>query len=152
MTKYYIKVDKDTGFPDKSTAPALKAADDLTEVEIPTTSIQYFTRYWWLYAILDGGGVQAPGNLPDLSIDGLQSVIDQQGAQLATALDTITAQAKQLEQLNTLLPQVQKMVVSMTQAQTQSDATVKQLQTLGMQLTQQLTLVQQAQTTTKEGE
>lgn len=111
MTKYYVKPDSDGKFPDKDTTPVLEAADGLVEVSIPTTSIQYFTRYWWMYALLENGGVQAPGNLPDLSIDGLQSIIDQQGDQLDNAQDTIKT--------------LQSMAGTLTQQQTELNATLK---------------------------
>lgn len=147
MTKYYVKPDSDGKFPDKDTAPALEAADGLVEVSIPTTSIQYFTRYWWMYALLDNGGVQAPGNLPDLSIDGLQSIINQQGAQLDDAQGTITT--------------LQSMAGTLTQQQTQLNATLDKanetitgLQSMAGTLMQQVTQLstgtdQNTDTTTK---
>lgn len=116
MTKYYVKPDTDGKFPDKDTAPALEMADGLVEVSIPTTSIQYFTRYWWMYALLDNGGVQAPGNLPDLSIDGLQSIINQQGAQLDNALGTIKTQKTTIEGM-------QKALGESTKAQVEAQKT-----------------------------
>lgn len=135
---YYAKVGDD-GYLDADTPLALEPADGLTEITNVSDpiSIQFFTRYWSKYRYIDNGQVQAPGNLPDLTIDALRQVIAQQAT-------TVSQQAKQLDQLNTLLPQVQTMVVQSTQAQAKSDATVTQLQTLGMQLTQQLALIQSA--------
>lgn len=140
MTKYYVKPDTDGKFPDKDIAPALEMADGLVEVSIPTTSIQYFTRYWWMYALLGNGKVQAPGNLPDLSIDGLQSIIDQQGSQIET-------QADQLKQYDTLLPEMQKMLVSSSKAQAESAATQDQFKTMMVEMSKTLAQMQSAQST-----
>lgn len=135
---YFVKV-ADDGFLDADTVPSLEPADGLTEITNVTDTIsqQYFTRWWSKYRYIDNGMVQAPSNLPDLSIDALRDVVSRQET-------TISVQATQLSQLNTLVPQVQKMVVQSTQAQAKADTTVTQLQKLSIQLTQQLALVQSA--------
>ena len=74
MPIYYVKPDSDNKFPDKDTTPVLEPADGLRAANIPTTSVQYFLRYWWMYAFKsdDSQEVTAPGNLPNLDIDYLQ--------------------------------------------------------------------------------
>lgn len=96
MSIYYVKSDSDNQFPDKDTTPVLEPADGLRAVNIPTTSVQYFLRYWWMYAFKgdDSQEVTPPGNLPNLDIDYLQGLIDQQGKQ-------IDQQTKNIESLQT---------------------------------------------------
>ncbi|QMU08567.1 hypothetical protein [Levilactobacillus suantsaii] len=121
MPIYYVKPDSDNQFPDKDTAPVLEPADGLRAVNIPTTSIQYFTRYWWMYAFKsdDSQEVTAPGNLPNLDIDYLQGLIDQEGETiqgLQTALGSATkAQVEAQQQFVTTQEQFQKQFVSLSQ-------------------------------------
>ncbi|WP_369707369.1 hypothetical protein AB8Z00_04960 [Levilactobacillus brevis] len=128
MPIYYVKPDSDNKFPDKDTTPVLEPADDLRAVNIPTTSIQYFLRYWWMYAFKGDGSqeVTAPGNLPNLDIDYLQGLIDKQDDQinqqtttikgLQTALGSATkAQVEAQQQFVTTQEQFQKQFVSLSQ-------------------------------------
>ena len=128
MSVYYVKPDSDNKFPDKDTTPVLESAEGLRAVNIPTTSIQYFTRYWWMYAFKGDSSqeVTAPGNLPNLDIDYLQGLIDQQGEQaekrdktiegLQTALGSATkAQVEAQQQFVTTQEQFQKQFVSLSQ-------------------------------------
>lgn len=128
MPIYYVKPDSDNKFPDKETTPVLEPADDLRAVNIPTTSVQYFTRYWWMYAFKsdDSQEVTAPGNLPNLDIDYLQGMIDKQGDQISqqtmtikglqTALGSATkAQVEAQQQFVTTQEQFQKQFVSLSQ-------------------------------------
>lgn len=128
MPIYYVKPDSDNKFPDKDTTPALDPADGLRAVNIPTTSVQYFTRYWWMYAFKrdDSQEVTAPGNLPNLDIDYLQGLIDQQGEQaekrdktiegLQMALGSATkAQVEAQQQFVTTQEQFQKQFVGLSQ-------------------------------------
>ncbi|MCW3777949.1 hypothetical protein [Levilactobacillus namurensis] len=128
MPIYYVKSDTNNQFPDKDTTPMLEPADGLRAVNIPTTSIQYFTRYWWMYAFKsdDSQEVIAPGNLPNLDIDYLQGLIDKQGDQinqqtmtikgLQTALGSATkAQVESQQQFVTTQEQFQKQFVSLSQ-------------------------------------
>ncbi|WP_024746632.1 hypothetical protein [Levilactobacillus namurensis] len=121
MPIYYVKPDSDNQFPDKDTAPVLEPADGLRAVNIPTTSIQYFTRYWWMYAFKsdDSQEVTAPGNLPNLDIDYLQGLIDKEGETiqgLQTALGSATkAQVEAQQQFVTTQEQFQKQFVSLSQ-------------------------------------
>lgn len=78
MTVYYVKPDSDNEFPDKDTVPALESAEGLVAVDIPATSVQYFTRYWWMYRLMENSRVEAPGNLPSLDIDYLKGLVDEQ--------------------------------------------------------------------------
>lgn len=132
MPIYYVKPDTDNQFPDKSTAPVLESADGLRAVNIPTTSIQYFTRYWWMYAFKgdDSQEVTAPGNLPNLDIDYLQGLIDKEGETiqgLQTALGSATkAQVEAQQQFVTTQEQFQKQFGSLSQ---QIVAVQKQLAT-----------------------
>ncbi len=140
MSQFYMQRDAD-GFGAKL-ATALTADDDATKwimVTIAADNDIDFKQNFAHYQIHDDGTVVRGGDSA-VTVEALNQ-------RLATALDTVEAQAKQLKQLNTLLPQVQQMVTSMTQAQAQSDATVKQLQQLGMQLTQQFALLQVGTTT-----
>ncbi|MCP9614881.1 hypothetical protein [Levilactobacillus brevis] len=121
MPIYYVKPDSDNQFPDKDTTPALEPADGLRAVNIPTTSIQYFTRYWWMYAFKgdDSQEVTAPGNLPNLDIDYLQGLIDKEGETiqgLQTALGSATkSQVEAQQQFVTTQEQFQKQFVSLSQ-------------------------------------
>lgn len=148
MSQFYMQRDAD-GFGAKL-ATALTAEDDATKwimVTIARDNDLDFKQNFQRYQINDDGTVVRGGKNA--------TTIEDLNKRLATALDTVEAQANQLKQLNTLVPQVQQMVVQMTQSQAQSDATVKQLQTLGMQLTQQLALLKAPTTTdtaTKEAE
>ncbi len=110
MPIYYVKPDSDNKFPDKDTTPALEQADGLRAANIPTTSIQYFTRYWWMYAFKgdDSQEVTAPGNLPNLDIDYLQGLIDQQGKQIeqqAKNIESLKTENKSLKSANELTQQ-----------------------------------------------
>ncbi|MGI1749779.1 hypothetical protein ACRPNP_06130 [Levilactobacillus brevis] len=121
MPIYYVKPDTDNKFPDKDTTPVLEPADGLRAVDIPTTSVQYFTRYWWMYAFKsdDSQEVTAPGNLPNLDIDYLQGLIDKEGETiqgLQTALGSATkAQVEAQQQFVTTQEQFQKQFVSLSQ-------------------------------------
>lgn len=132
MSIYYVKPDSDNQFPDKDTTPVLDPADGLRAVNIPTTSIQYFTRYWWMYAFKsdDSQEVTAPGNLPNLDIDYLQGLIDKEGETiqgLQTALGSATkAQVEAQQQFVTTQEQFQKQFGSLSQ---QIVAVQKQLAT-----------------------
>ncbi|WP_461243688.1 hypothetical protein [Secundilactobacillus muriivasis] len=142
MPIYYVKPDSDNKFPDKDTTPALDPADGLRAVNIPTTSIQYFTRYWWMYAFKrdDSQEVTPPGNLPNLDIDYLQGLIDQQGTQLEGAIKTNNDLKKLASDLT--LQQAQ-----LNQSVNESKETIKSLQTLAGQLTLTVTQMQVNQTT-----
>ena len=128
MPIFHVKPDSDNNFPDKETTPTLDPADGLRAVNIPTTSVQYFTRYWWMYAFKsdDSQEVIAPGNLPNLDIDYLQGLIDKQDDQinqqtmtikgLQTALGSATkAQVEAQQQFVTTQEQFQKQFVSLSQ-------------------------------------
>ncbi|WP_061776540.1 hypothetical protein [Levilactobacillus senmaizukei] len=121
MPIYYVKPDSDNKFPEKDTMPVLESADGLRAVNIPTTSIQYFTRYWWMYAFKsdDSQEVTAPGNLPNLDIDYLQGLIDKEGETiqgLQTALGSATkAQVEAQKQFVTTQEQFQKQFVGLSQ-------------------------------------
>ncbi|WP_282801115.1 hypothetical protein [Secundilactobacillus kimchicus] len=131
---YYVKPDSklNNEFPDKDTAPALEPADGLQEVDVPATSVQYFTRYWWQYRLLDNGRLQAPGNLPNVDIDYLQGIVDQQADKLGQALTTVG-------QLQTALANAAKAQV---QAQQQFVKTQEQFQKQFVGLSQQIVAVQ----------
>ena len=87
MTTYYVKPDSNNEFPDKDTIPVLKQMSGLQAVDVPLTSVQYFTRYWWMYRLLDNGRVEAPGNLPSLDIDYLTGLVDKQSETIENLKD-----------------------------------------------------------------
>ncbi|ARW22448.1 hypothetical protein [Levilactobacillus brevis] len=110
MPIYYVKPDSDNQFPDKDTTPVLEPADGLRTVNIPTTSVQYFLRYWWMYAFKGDGSqeLKAPGNLPPLDNDYLQELIDQQGKQIeqqAKNIESLKTENKSLKSANELTQQ-----------------------------------------------
>lgn len=110
MPIYYVKSDSDNQFPDKETTPVLESADGLRAVNIPTTSLQYFLRYWWMYAFKgdDSQEVTAPGNLPNLDIDYLQGLIDQQDEQIEQQtknIESLQTENKSLKSANELTQQ-----------------------------------------------
>ena len=124
---YYVKLDTDgwiTG------TPATEQATDssLTAVDIPVTSIQYFLRYPTKYRVVSGE-LQAPANLPDLSIDSLKSIIDQQAGQLSTALDTINKQNDLIKAANATIQSLQATAGTLGGQLAQSSVTVTKLQT-----------------------
>ncbi|KRK48203.1 hypothetical protein [Secundilactobacillus kimchicus] len=136
--KYYVKPDSKLNgeFPDKDTAPVLETADGLQEVDVPATSVQYFTRYWWQYRLLGNGRLQAPGNLPSLEINYLQGIIDQQ----ANRLDQTFSNATNLEQVLDAATRAQ------TEAQQRFTQQSQQFQEQFGSLTQQIVKLQQTVT------
>lgn len=134
MPIYYVKPDSDNKFPDKDTTPVREQADGLRAVNIPTTSVQYFLRYWWMYAFKgdDSQEVTAPGNLPNLDIDYLQGLIDQQGEQAEK-------QTKMIQGLQEALSSATKAQV---EAQQQFVSTQEQFQKQFVSLSQQIVAVQ----------
>ncbi|MBT9670837.1 hypothetical protein GPK34_02135 [Secundilactobacillus kimchicus] len=140
--KYYIKPDSklNNEFPDKDTVPALEPADGLQEVDVPATSVQYFTRYWWQYRLLGNGHLQAPGNLPNLDIDYLKDIVDQQANRLdqtfsnATNLQQVLgnatrAQTEAQQRFTQQSQQFQEQFGSLTQQMVKLQQTVTELQT-----------------------
>ena len=110
MPIYYVKPDSDNMFPDKDTTPVLEQADGLRAVNIPTTSVQYFLRYWSHYAFKGDNSqeVTAPGNLPNLDIDYLQGLIDKQGEQIEQQtknIESLQTENKDLKSANTFTQQ-----------------------------------------------
>lgn len=125
---YYVKLDTDgwvTG------TPATEQATDnsLTAVNVPVTSIQYFLRYPTKYRVVNGE-LQAPANLPDLSIDLLKSIIDQQAGQLSTALDTINKQNDLIKAANATIKSLQATAGALGGQLAQSSVTISKLQTV----------------------
>ncbi|MQM78814.1 hypothetical protein [Lentilactobacillus buchneri] len=142
MTKYYIKPDKNNEFPDKGIAPVLEVADGLIEVDIPATSVEYFTRYWWMYRLQDNGQVQAPGNLPDTTIDYLQSLIDQQSQQINAQNTQINTLVSTTQDLQTVSGKLGGQLAQALASNAAAQQTIKDLQTtagkLGGQVAQLL--------------
>lgn len=101
MTKYWIKFNSDGLLTE---APLTEAKDGYTEVEVPATSVQYLTRYWQAYRYdADRKTLLAPANLPNLDIDALKSLIDQQSQSISQQTDTINKQAATIKDLQTSL-------------------------------------------------
>lgn len=124
---YYVKLDTDgwvTG------TPATEQATDssLTAVNIPVTSIQYFLRYPTKYRVVNGE-LQAPANLPDLDIDSLKSIVDQQANQLSTALNTINKQNDLINASNATIQSLQETAGALGGQLAQSSVTISKLQT-----------------------
>lgn len=129
MFTYYVKTDKDGFITD---APALDAADGLTAVTCGATTKDYLLKYYTKYRV-DNGNLVAPGNLPDMSIEALQNIINQQGSQLDTALATIkTLQAM----AGTLTTQQTQLNTTLTKANDTIDGLQKMAGTLTLQATQ----------------
>lgn len=137
MTQYYVKADSD-GF--VAEAPVLEPAEGLVTVEVPTTSIDYFLRYYTKYA-LNGTTLSAPGNLPDLNIDYLRDIIDRQGKQLDLSVSTV-------EDLKQMLSQSAQAQADLSNQVTNAQTTIQQLQDLASQLTQQIAMLSMAQPAT----
>lgn len=124
---YYVKLDTDgwiTG------TPATEQATDssLTAVNIPVTSIQYFLRYPTKYRVVNGE-LQAPANLPDLDIDSLKAIVDQQANQLSTALDTINKQNDLINAADATIKNLQATAGSLGGQLAQSSVMISKLQT-----------------------
>lgn len=131
MPIYYVKPDSDNQFPDKDTTPELESADGLRAVNIPFSSIQYFVRRWWMYRFKSDNSQEmvSPGNLyPDLDIDYLRGLTDQQA-------EVIETQAKTIQDLQKASGQI-----GGAQAQTAVDTT--SLKKIAAQLGGQLAQIQ----------
>ena len=124
---YYVKLDTDGWVTD---IPATEQAADnsLTAVDIPITSVQYFLRYPTKYRVVNGQ-LQAPANLPDLDIDSLKAIIDQQAMQLSTALDTINQQNDLIKASNATIKSLQVTAGTLGGQLAQSSVTISNLQT-----------------------
>lgn len=123
---YYVTLDTDgwvTGTPVTEQA----ADNSLTAVNIPVTSIQYFLRYPTKYRVVNGE-LQAPANLPDMDIDSLKSIVDQQATQLSTALDTINQQNDLIKASNATIKSLQATAGSLGGQLAQSSVTISKLQ------------------------
>lgn len=123
---YYVTLDTDgwvTG------TPATEQATDnsLTAVNVPVTSIQYFLRYPTKYRVVKGE-LQAPANLPDLDIDSLKSIVDQQANQLSTALDTINKQKDLINAADATIQSLQATAGALGGQLAQSSVTTNNLQ------------------------
>lgn len=123
---YYVKLDTDgwvTG------TPATEQATDssLTAVNIPVTSIQYFLRYPTKYRVVNGE-LRAPANLPDLDIDSLKSIINQQANQLSTALDMINKQNDIINASHATIQSLQTTAGTLGGQLAQSSVTISKLQ------------------------
>lgn len=141
MSQFYMQRDAD-GFGAKL-ATVLTADDDATKwimVTIATDNDIDFKQNFQRYQIHDDGTVVRGGDNA--------TTIEDVNKELADALDTIKAQAEQLKQLNTLLPQVQQMVVASTKAQAESTATQNQFKTMMVEMSKTLAQMQAAQSTT----
>jgi len=127
--EYYITKD-DKGF--VNVLPELEPKDGYTKVEVGETDKEYFLRYYDKYRVDDDGRLQAPGNLPDISID--------------TLVNTINQQQTQIEQQTTTLNGLQKALGNATEAQVQAqekfDTSNQQFQKLFGSLTEQITNIQ----------
>ena len=124
---YYVKLDTDgwvTG------TPATEQATDsnLTAINIPVTSIQYFLRYPTKYRVVNGE-LRAPANLPDLDIDSLKSIVDKQANQLSTALDTINKQNDLIKAADATIKSLQATAGALGGQLAQSSLTISNLQT-----------------------
>ena len=124
---YYVKLDTDGWI---IGTPATKQATDssLTAVNVPVTSIQYFLRYPTKYRVVNGE-LRAPANLPDLDIDSLKSIVDQQASQLSTALDTINKQNDLIKAADATIKSLQATAGALGGQLAQSSLTIKNLQT-----------------------
>ncbi|MCT2881907.1 hypothetical protein [Lentilactobacillus buchneri] len=124
---YYVKLDTDgwiTGTP----ATEQAADNSLTAVDIPVTSIQYFLRYPTKYRVVNGE-LRAPANLPDLDIDSLKAIVDQQASQLSTAMDTINKQNDLIKASNATIQSLQATAGALGGQLAQSSVTISKLQT-----------------------
>lgn len=136
---YWIKTNTDGLV---SEAPLTEAKDGYTEVDVPVTSAQYFTRYWQAYRY-DGSKLLAPANLPNLDIDALRTVVDQQQKQIETQSDTIGNLTNDLKSATGTIKQLQQLTQTENTQQLTTQATIKQLQQLAVSLNQQTLTLQQ---------
>lgn len=151
---YYVTLDTD-GWVTGTPATEQAADNSLTAVDIPVTSVQYFLRYPTKYRVVNGQ-LQAPANLPDLGIDSLKAIIDQQATQLSTAMDTINKQNDLINASNATIQSLQTTAGTLGGQLAQSSVTISNLQTaLGTiggsvaQLEAQVKALTPATTTTK---
>ncbi|WP_268914132.1 hypothetical protein [Lentilactobacillus sp. SPB1-3] len=94
--EYYITKD-DKGF--VNVLPELEPKDGYTKVEVAETDKEYFLRYYDKYRVDDDNRLQAPGNLPDISIDTLLNAINQQQTQIETVNGQITSYKELLDNM-----------------------------------------------------
>lgn len=161
MQKYYVAPDAglNNEYPKKETVPALEPGEGLVEVQVPTRSIQYFTRMWWMYKLVGNGEIEAPGNLPSIEIDTLLEMVDKQQSQLdqanqiieklstktgtlsadmESARQIINSQKEELQKSLTTIGQLQQLTGTLTGQVAGANVVIKQLQTLAGQLTAQI--------------
>ncbi|WP_268914155.1 hypothetical protein [Lentilactobacillus sp. SPB1-3] len=128
---YYITKD-DKGFVD--VLPELEPKDGYTKVEVAETDKEYFLRYYDKYRVDDDGRLQAPGNLPDISIDTLVNTINQQQDQIT----------QQTSNINGLQSSLKYAIDAQNDAKTQFTNTNKQFQVQFLSLQKQILELQKA--------
>ncbi|MGF7436743.1 hypothetical protein [Lentilactobacillus senioris] len=151
MAQYFVQTDSD-GYITKALA-ALTEQDNAADYQLIMIASQYdnqFATNFTKWRISELGVPLAPGNLPKATVEEFNQTLQGYKEQLEAANQTIADQAKQLSQLSELVPQVQEMVIQLTQMQGQTDTTMKQVQQMLIQLTQAMGQLS-AGTTTEEG-
>lgn len=142
MSQFYFKIDgRSKPYVIARTLPDSEDAKDWIQATIADDNDIDFSVNFDAYVYDKNKQVLTPpGNTNTPTLDSLNNAIKTVNGTLGTVSDSVKA-----------LPQVQQMVVQATQSQAQTTATLKQLQEVAVQLTQQLAVMQKpvdASTTT----
>lgn len=124
--KYFVTIKEDNYIDDLS----LETKSGYTEVDVPLTSVQYFTRWFNHYRLIDGQ-IQGPGNLPSLDVDYLKGLVDNLGNKLIQATE-------KLDKQNVALEKSQGVITTLTNKLNDSDKTIEQLKQMAGKLTDQI--------------
>ncbi|MDT7015129.1 hypothetical protein [Levilactobacillus namurensis] len=141
MLTYYVKTDEETGY---ILEVKTVATEGYTEIYVLPSSREWFTRYYSHYKVENSVAKPTDSGLPDLSVDYLKAVIDQQAEQLIEA-------NKSIDKASTTITTLQSLAGTLTGQVTKANQTIDSLQKMAGSLTGQIAQLKLAQTTFKEG-
>lgn len=95
----YVSVNADNNT--LTAQPTTEPGDGLVEMWVMPESLEYVTRYWSKYLVVDGQFKRTVDSLPDLSIDHAQHRIEVLTAQLQDANSEIAANKKAADTADT---------------------------------------------------
>ncbi|PTM24109.1 hypothetical protein DA798_02485 [Lactobacillus sp. PFC-70] len=141
MLTYYVKTDAETGYISEIKTVA---TEGYTEIYVLPSSKEWFTRYYSHYKVENSVAKPTDSGLPDLSVDYLKAVIDQQAEQLIEA-------NKSIDEASTTITTLQSLAGTLTGQVAKANQTIDSLQKMAGSLTGQIAQLKLAQTTFKEG-
>ncbi|MDT7019289.1 hypothetical protein RIN67_03170 [Levilactobacillus namurensis] len=138
MLTYYVKTDEETGY---ISEVKTVATEGYTEIYVLPSSKEWFTRYYSHYKVENSVAKPTDSGLPDLSVDYLKQVIDQQAEQLIQANESIT-------KANSTITTLQGLAGTLTGQVAKANQTIDQLQAMAGSLTGQIAQLKLSQTVT----